>query len=52
MNYDFLVLVNGVGSYYNPFPPPVPPVVEIDGIAAGVFTDIDAIAVIGAVMLL
>ena len=52
MNNDFLVLVNGVGSYYNPFTPPIPPAVEIDGIAADVFTDIDAIAMIGAVMLL
>ena len=32
--HRFLVLVNGVGSYYNPVPPSVPPVVEIDGIAA------------------
>ena len=50
MNYDFLVLVNGVGSYYNPFMPPVPPAVEIDGIAVGVFADIDAVAAVGAIM--
>ena len=52
MNYDFPVLVDSIISYYHSFAPPVPPAVEIDGIAAGVFADIDAITVIGTVMLL
>ena len=52
MNNDFFVLVNGVGSYYHSLTPPVPPAVEIDGIATDVFTDIDTVAPVGAVMLL
>ena len=50
MNYYFPVLVDSIISYYNSFTPSVPPAVEIDGIAAGVFADIDVVAAVGAIM--
>ena len=51
MNYNFLVLINGVGSNNGLFAVSVPPAVYVNGIAVGVFTDIDTVAVVGAVML-
>lgn len=45
------VLPDGVGAGDCSFPPPVAPAVEIDGITADVFTDTDAVTVVGAVML-
>ena len=50
-NY-FLVLIYRIGVGYNALSPSIAPAVEIDGITAGVFADIDAVTVVGAVMLL
>ena len=52
MDDGFPVLIDSVGSDNGLFSPPVPPTVEIDGIATGVFTDIDTVTVVGAIMLL
>ena len=41
MDDGFPVLIDSVGSNNDLFSPPVAPAVEIDGIAASVFTDID-----------
>ena len=52
MDDDFPVLIYCISAGEYALPPPVPPAVEIDGIAADVFTDIDTIAVVGTIMLL
>ena len=52
MDDGFPVLIDSVGSNNDLFSPPVAPAVEIDGIAASVFTDINTVTMIGAVMLL
>ena len=52
MNNDFAVLVDSVVSDDEPFLPTVPPAVYIDGVTQAILTDIDTIAVVGAVMLL
>ena len=49
MNYNFLVLINGVGSNNGLFAVSVPPAVYVNGIAADIFTDIDTVTVEGAV---
>ena len=49
MDDGFPVLIDSVGSDNGLFSPPVPPTVEIDGIAASVFTDINTVTMIGAI---
>ncbi len=49
MDDGFPVLIDSVGSNNDLFSPPVAPAVEIDGIAASVFTDINTVTVVGTV---
>ena len=51
MDDDFPVLIYCISAGEYALSPSVPPTVYVNGIAADVFTDIDTIAVIGAVML-
>ena len=50
MDDDFPGLIDSISVGEYALSPSVPPTVYVNGIAADVFTDIDTIAVVGAVM--
>ena len=50
MDDDFLVLIDSISVGEYALSPPIAPTVYVNGIAADVFTDIDTIAVVGAIL--